>query len=229
MKFVKGISLFVLYPLMMFGLGVYAGIAFDHFFYPGKHGAEETAPHAQAEMLSQEMFPSEGTENQTEFEYMQSRQVVETAKKTDVLTADTEYVLRETDTCSGDSVETVWKVPQQYLGMDRKEFLKAMEDYAQAPPLKELEQGFEGLEVLSFSGQRVVVQMNYNYERPAEKFYLCVEQNEIVVYLEDKETVYMNTGILLETLPESVQMQIMGYLLIEDEEALYNFLESYSS
>jgi len=34
---------------------------------------------------------------------------------------------------------------------------------------------------------------------------------------------------LLDTLPESLQQQIIGYLLIEDEQELYNFLESYSS
>jgi len=50
-----------------------------------------------------------------------------------------------------------------------------------------------------------------------------------VVYLEDKETVYMHTDILLENLPEAVQYQIMTYMYVKGEEDLYHFLETYSS
>ena len=35
MKLLKSISLFVLYPLCMLGLGFYAGVETSHFFYPG--------------------------------------------------------------------------------------------------------------------------------------------------------------------------------------------------
>ena len=47
--------------------------------------------------------------------------------------------------------------------------------------------------------------------------------------LEDMETVYINTGILLETLPDNMQLSIIQMYYIEDEEGLYNFLETYSS
>ncbi len=36
MKLLKSISLFVLYPLCMLGLGFYAGVETARFFYPGE-------------------------------------------------------------------------------------------------------------------------------------------------------------------------------------------------
>lgn len=63
-------------------------------------------------------------------------------------------------------VETVWKLPPKYIGMNRETFLVAMENYQAAPPLSELEKGFVSLEVLSFSPERVVIQMSYDYKEP---------------------------------------------------------------
>jgi len=86
-----------------------------------------------------------------------------------------------------------------------------------------------GLEVLSFSREKVMVRMDYRYVQPSASFYLAVSDNEVVVYLEDRSTVYINTGISLEELPEQIQLQIMDMLFVPDEETLYDFLETYSS
>lgn len=56
-----------------------------------------------------------------------------------------------------------------------------------------------------------------------------MSDKEVVVYLEDRSTVYINTGISLEELPEQIQLQIMDMLFVPDEETLYDFLETYSS
>ena len=138
-------------------------------------------------------------------------------------------MLEETDIVNNTVVETSWKLPDKYVGMNREQFLAAMESYAAFPPLSELERGFVGLEVLSFSRERVVIQMNYQYLQPSSSFYLAVLNNEVVVYLEDMETIYINTGIELESLPEDLQMDIIQMLWVKDEESLYNFLETYSS
>ena len=49
------------------------------------------------------------------------------------------------------------------------------------------------------------------------------------MYLEDMETVYINTGIAPDSLPEDMQMELMQMIWIENEESLYHFLENYSS
>ncbi len=145
------------------------------------------------------------------------------------LSADTAYVLEETDLRSKSVVETTWKLPARYIGMDREQFLSAMDSYEASPPLSELERGFVSLEVLSFSRDKVVVRMNYEYVQPTASFYLVVENDYVVVYLDDRQTVYMYTDILLTDLPDSIQQDIIHWMYIPDEESLYDFLENYSS
>lgn len=235
MKFVKGISLFFIYPLFMFGTGFYVGVECMHFFYPGTNPFSETRelpeenwPEQIVDKLNQEKVMIEKNSEQQSIE-AEKQMLVEVVVSAETLSVDTEYVLEETDIINHSVVETVSKLPGKYVGLNREQFLKCMEEYEMFPPLSELERGFVSLEVLSFSRERVVVQMNYQYVQPGNSFYLAVRDNEVVVYLEDKETIYINTGIALETLPETVQLDIIQMLWIEDEEALYNFLENYSS
>ena len=69
----------------------------------------------------------------------------------------------------------------------------------------------------------------YYKEKENKGFYLMVADHFIVVYEQDKKTLYMNTDILLENLKEDLQAEIMKGKYIESEEELYHFLESYSS
>ena len=86
-----------------------------------------------------------------------------------------------------------------------------------------------GLEVVSFSRERVVVRMNYKYIQPSASFYLAAYDNKVWVYLEDRQTVYIETDIRVDMLPEELQQEIMQMMWVEDQEALYDFLETYSS
>ena len=74
-----------------------------------------------------------------------------------------------------------------------------------------------------------MVRMNYLYVEPTRGFYLKVEDNNIVVYCDDKQTVYMYTTISALKLPQAQQSQIVNGIYMENEEALYSFLETYSS
>ena len=51
----------------------------------------------------------------------------------------------------------------------------------------------------------------------------------MIVYLEDRKTVYIETEIELDSLPEQIQHNIIQMMWIENEEKLYDFLENYSS
>lgn len=212
MKFVRRISYFFMIPVLFLGLGIFLGAWGMQFFYPGQwqDGNERALSSPEKEETDRE-------------------ESVVAAASGETLCADTEYVLEETDIVRNTSVETSWKLPHKYIGMNRESFLETMEIYAAHPPLSEIERGFVGLEVLSFSRERVVVRMDYRYVQPSESFYLAVLANEVVVYLEDRSTIYINTGISLEKLPEQIQLQIMDMLYVPDEETLYDFLETYSS
>lgn len=43
MKLVKGISLFLVYPLLFLGIGFYAGVETSRFFYPGEQSPENNS------------------------------------------------------------------------------------------------------------------------------------------------------------------------------------------
>lgn len=217
MKFLKGVSLFFIYPCIMLGSGMYIGILLNNYFYPRQiQYVEVPVPMPQA--------TAEPVEEEPSVESVEAG-----AQQKEVINADTVYIIEEYDTRRDTLVETVWNIPPKYMGMDRDTFVTAMELYAASPPLSEQERGFVGLEVRSFSSSRVVVRMNYAYVEPTKSFYLKVADNYIVVYCDDEETIYMYTSISALTLPEAVQTQVVKGMFIEDEAELYHFLETYSS
>ncbi len=243
MKIIKSIGIFFLYSLVVLMVGIYFGYKLEDYFYPGDSYVRE-----QMEYLVQSKEPGEdsvqfptpiedivtaaeeeassGVISEEAIAYGVSRAV---AAVEESLCVDTEYVLQEMDLFAGTMEETTYRIPTKYVGMTREQFLDAMETYTLSPPLSELERGFVDLQVLSFSKERVVVQMNYMFVQPGEGFYLAAFDNKIVVYLEDKQTIYIETDIELETLPADVQNDIVEMLWVENEEALFAFLESYSS
>lgn len=230
MKILKGISLFFVYPVFMLGLGFCLGIKSYGFFYPGPNMEYKESPAVIREELK-DLNRDKAQENraaESEKSKQNAALMVSKGNKA-VITADTEYVLEEADLNEDTVVQTKWSAPEKYIGMSREEFLTAMEEYELTPPLSELERGFVSAEVRSFAADKVVVRMNYAYVEPSKNFYLAAEDNYVVVYCDDKETVYMNTDILLESLSDDLQQKIIGMMYIEDEEALYYFLESYSS
>ena len=237
MRLLKSISLFVLYPLCMLGLGFYAGVEASHFFYPeGQDKKQESLfeglPVVTPEPEEAIQEPVPVPDDRLDYGVVMDEETAgdedaeEVLFSAETLCVDTEYVLEETDVLYHTVVETVWRLPDKYVGMNREQFLQAMDVYEAFPPLSELERGFVGLEVLSFSRERVVVQMNYKYVQPSSSFYRL---DKVIVYLEDKKTVYIETGILLDSLPGEIQQSIMEMMWIENEEKLYNFLENYSS
>lgn len=58
-------------------------------------------------------------------------------------------------------------------------------------------------------------------------FYIGSYDNKVVVYLSDGETIYMETEVLLNTLPDDIQQEINQMMWLEDEDALYDFFMTY--
>ena len=250
MKFVRGISLFVVYPLLMLGVGVLLGMGFAGGRHRGEQdqggapvplglpsgvetqlslGEKETGDAIKQTPEPEIAGSGPEQEDAGEPEGLDQDSVREVATSYETLCVDTAYVLEETDILHHTVVETTQRLPDKYVGMNREEFLQAMDLYEAFQPLSEMERGFVNLEVLSFSRERVVVQMNYKYVQPSESFYLAVYDNEVIVYLEDRKTVYIETEIELDSLPEQIQHNIIQMMWIENEEKLYSFLENYSS
>ena len=237
MRIVKRISLFFIYPLVMLAVGFYAGVQSTHFFYP-EQGMEEhsnenrsiTEPGGwqeqdMTEPLEQLDVPTDyGVAGETE-----GGDAKEVLANSETLCVDTDYILKETNILDNSEQEIVRRLPQKYIGMNREQFLTVMDIYEAFPPLSEQQRGFVGLEVFSFYRERLVVRMNYKYIQPSASFYLAAYDNKVWVYLEDRQTVYIETDIRVDMLPEELQQEIMQMMWVEDQEALYDFLETYSS
>ena len=221
MKFVKGISLFFIMPLCLILLGFFMGSLFSGFFYPGK---------APAQIEDGDTFGTAPVTKETPGQPETAEKLsTAVASKEQMIDADTQFLVEEADLRRNTFVETEWEMPEKYIGMNREAFVNAMEEYAFSPPLVELERGFVSLEVKAFSRERVLVRMNYVYTAPSTGFYLVAEKHYIIVYCDDRETLYMKTNIRLDSLPDKLVQDIIRGMVVEDEKTLYDFLESYSS
>ncbi len=245
MKLVKRISLFMILSVVMLGLGGWGALKAEEFFYPHRYshsieqaGTEENSLRHSVSQLADRTVPHAATPEKDMEEVgpaaeqtidASEEQVIETAAANEpVVTADTRYLLEMVDLSKGTVTESEETIPVMYIGLNREELLQALSAYEDNPPLSELEQGFESVELTAFSKDRVAVCKYYKEQEP-QGFYLMVADHFIVVYEEDRSTLYMNTDILLERLPDSLQREIVEGKFVAGEEELYLFLESYSS
>lgn len=232
MKLVKRISLFMALSAFLLGLGGYGALKAEEFFYPNRYHRESVeTPVSDADRLRgatakepQQMSAA----GKAEQEENPGQAIEASAAPEPVVTADTLYLVENVNLTKGTAEQTQETMPVKYIGLNRDELLEELSFYCANPPLTELEQGFETAELTAFSKDRVAVCKYYRDKMP-KHFVLKVADHFIIVCEEDGQTLYMNTDILLERLPDSLQREIMTGKPVASEEELYLFLESYSS
>lgn len=62
-----------------------------------------------------------------------------------------------------------------------------------------------------------------------EVYYLAELNGYVVVYQEDRNTVYEYTDILVNELPDQIRNEVRSGMKIEGSDKLYGFLENYTS
>ncbi|MBE5851726.1 MAG: hypothetical protein E7299_02025 [Lachnospiraceae bacterium] len=148
--------------------------------------------------------------------------------KKQVITADTEYVVVSVN--ADGNREEILPVPEQYIGMDLNTYTQTIEKLNESPALSELKRGFQNSVVQNFSRDRVVLYKYY--EKPTSQedifYYLAVQNGKVVVLHSDEQTLYMSTDISAETLPEDILFDLIQKRVVNTQ-AMYDFLESYSS
>ncbi|NLG04853.1 MAG: hypothetical protein GX567_13635, partial [Clostridia bacterium] len=115
------------------------------------------------------------------------------------------------------------------IGVNRSELIKKLKEYEAFPMEADLELGFERIQLISFSEEKIIVRKSFRPVEIPDSFYLMVENHYISVYHSDKKSVYMYTGIPLKRLPVELQKEIIDMKYIDSLESLYQFLEAYSS
>jgi len=217
-KFLKWFSLFFVSMVPTLLIGMLIGFRMEKYFYPGEKEEHTEAPAGDKDS---KVVISEKEDKDL--------QVVAVSGKEEKLNANTNYICIEYDMMTGEEVPVSTKLPAKYIGLGREQFIECLKEYEQSPPLEERERGFISVELQRFSSEEVEVLMNYKYVQPSENFYIVVYNDKIRVLLEDKKTVYLETGILAYELPLDLQQEIMQGMFVHGEEALYDFLENYTS
>ena len=210
MRLWKKISIYFIYPACMLALGLFAGLSVQEFFYPNRQQSRQ-----------EETAESRETETNVSLEAAGGQE--------QVITADTRYVVERFDLTDSSRMEEEEPLPEQYIGMNREQFVDACEVYEASPSLEDQNRGFLSMYVERFSAEEVVVRKNYESSTRPEEFYLAVENNYVVVYEADKKTRFMSTGIPVQSLSDELAEEILNFKYVGSEAELYDFLESYSS
>lgn len=219
MKFLKWFSLFFVSLGLALFVGMAIGFRMEQYFYPREEDEYIEAP----------IIEKESAVIVRDQEDAADLQVVAVSGKEERIHTNTQYICIERDMLSGEEVVIRTQLPQMYVGLNREQFIDSIKEYEKNPPLGERERGLVSVEVRRFSTEEVEVLMNYKYVKPSESFYIIVFDDEIRVLLDDKQTVYLETGIRAPELPMSLQQEIMQGMFVPSEEALYDFLENYTS
>ncbi|MCI5479892.1 MAG: hypothetical protein MR416_01710 [Lachnospiraceae bacterium] len=151
------------------------------------------------------------------------------ASKAAILRSDTEYITENYNRKTGAKEEVKSQMPTALLGMNREEAASYAGEYSLDPGIEELEKGFEYMELISFSPERVVFRKTYMPWDRDYKYMLCETDGCVTVCYLDGKTVYEYTDILCRDLPADLRSRIVNGTCRMDVHELYDFLENYSS
>lgn len=203
MVYLKRIGIVLLCMLLMFG--IYYG---SYRFYLYKYGDEDI-----------KKFESRFSDNTVEANQGENNAITQRTKLT----------VEHYNRLEGSQYEQEEAMPVEYIGMSREELTNYLEEYAKAPSLHDVEQGFEKYQILSFSESQVVLRKICTPAGTQYHYYLTEENGCVTVYYIDKRTVFEYTNIIVDMLPKDIQEQVKNGKYVKDDDALYDFLETYTS
>ncbi|HKM05277.1 MAG TPA: hypothetical protein VJZ04_11945 [Lachnospiraceae bacterium] len=160
-------------------------------------------------------------------------------EETDIIKVDTNniekidcntvYLIKAFDMVTEKEEECTEIIPAKYIGFTRKQLEEEFKQYILSPSLGDEKKGIVAIELISFSRTKVVIRKKFYVEPLPEKYFIVVENNFLTVYFKDLKTLFLQTDIVLEELPNELQQEIMKIKPFDTQEELYNFLESYTS
>ena len=127
MRLWKKISIYIIYPILMLAVGFLASVKLHDFFYPSQNAKQE-------QQYVQDGGNGDTAENQESMEALGTGGAV--------ITCDTRFVVKSLDLTDSSREEEESPIPEQYIGMDRDEFLSAMNSYSESPSLNDLRASF---------------------------------------------------------------------------------------
>lgn len=123
--------------------------------------------------------------------------------------------------------EQVDSIPN-LLGCNKDDVIAYLKDYMDRIPQEEKEKGLVSYQMVSYKDQTITLRKTYK-KQEFTGYYAKSFNGTVVILNGDEKTVFEYTQIGVETLPEEMQEQITAGIYLENDEALYGFLENYSS
>ncbi len=141
---------------------------------------------------------------------------IETARTEEMITCDTVYMILQYDVSTGREDRLQELLPTSWIGMNRNQLIEWIEEYNLQVSLKDREQGFLSMELVSFSEEEVRVRKRVE-SMPKE-----VTRNQESVFEAEERTYYREEA---ETLEEPIgqlktvsgnETEIYGCILVQD-------------
>ncbi len=120
-------------------------------------------------------------------------------------------------------------LPEQLADCDREAVESYCKEYMKNMSAEEFLNGLQGVSLVSFSADRLIIRKNYDRSKIKFRYYIISDGREVIVYYGDMKTVYERTGIPVDKLSSDERKELKKGIEVKDEEELYGILENYSS
>lgn len=155
-----------------------------------------------------------------------------------ILKHGAKYIVESYNSETDESSTYEDSLPVALVGLTRNEIIEYIGDNPDC--FKEGDETVRNVMLVSFSENRVVIRKNvekseettaydFNVNGNEPKYYIFLIDNAVIVYKEDKTTVYMETGITAEELDETVAKELSMGVAVKNISELYRLLESYTT
>ena len=159
--------------------------------------------------------------------------------KEELIDHDTEYVLESHNLDDDKITAKTENVPVELIGLSKKEVI----DYITSHMEQFQEKGEEvkNISMISFSHDTLVLRKDvtdsiaisetikkYQNDNPYN-YYMVLEDGYLIVYKQDKTTVFLGPGIREDELDETDRAQLLQGVGVKNISELYRYLEGYTS
>lgn len=152
-----------------------------------------------------------------------------------IVTSNMDLVLESYDTDTESLTTTTRSMPVQLLGMDRESIIEYIKNNNKI--FIDGNEKIENLMLVSFDKEKVVIRKSVSIikeestteEIEIYKYYVTLQENSIIVYKEDKTSVFLETAINTETLDTDSINKLREGIPVKNISELYRILESFTT
>lgn len=157
----------------------------------------------------------------------------EAANTSELIVSNSMSYILESYNINDKTIETATQnVPSEFLGMNRQKLI----DYLKANKKKFADKGqqVQNIMLVSMEKDKLVIRKSISIieettEEEKYKYYVTLQENKIIVYREDKTTIFLETSINVETLDTDSMDKLKQGIPVKNISELYRILESFTT